>query len=198
MRRIVTRRKVRTASHRKRQRDILYREMRLVGHCLLLCVISHILAAETNSSTSAESCENLSCCALDKDVLSKCGEKSSRCPGFVGFGYLKENSTTSTNEECGPCPPGECRIGTTCVCPKDFMESKVLKDQCADSFGVSWPKSVGEVDANCTTGTITEKKSRWERLKEERIKSIPGIASAGLVALVAGSFYAFMQWRRQG
>lgn len=162
---------------------------------LLLVGFTSFVFAEDNFR-----CTDLVCCELNQTALSECSAHSKRCPGFVGVNYLKGKAQFGF-DECAHCPPGECRVGTTCVCPENFLSNATLQEQCAGGYEKSWPKSIGVANRNCTASdgdAEDEKRKTWFRvLASRRRKDSPGIILGALVALIAGGFYIVVRWRRE-
>lgn len=118
----------------------------LVVPCLLLFQCTLICKA----SVTVQPCEALACCELTKAELTACQGTSKRCPGFVGVKYLNGAAKTPALDECNFCEPGECRVGTTCTCPEDFLGNKDLQKACEDAYADAWPKSVNNPNEKCT------------------------------------------------
>lgn len=143
-------------------------------------------------------CTDMVCCELNETALHKCHAHSKRCPGFVGTNFLRGKAAVG-KDECAYCPPGECRVGTTCVCPSDFVKNTTLQAHCVISYTESWPDSVGHVNRNCTVvDPIDERRRTWfKALARRRKKDSPGIILGALVAVIAGGFYFIVRWRRE-
>ncbi len=169
--------------------------MRLPLVLVLLAISARAVYANANVR-----CTDLICCELNQTALHECHAHSKRCPGFVGIHYL-EGKAQFGNDECAHCPPGECRVGTTCVCPSNFLKNTTLQEQCSVAYEKPWPDSVGHSNRNCSVSEVDpdgEKRKSWFRmLAKRRRKDSPGIILGALVAILAGTFYFVVRWRRE-
>lgn len=126
---------------------------------LFIASVSLVIAAPT----AEIDCTVISCCELTEEELTACSSISEKCPGYSGIGALGPEG------ECDECPPGECRVGNSCVCPADFLDSKSgdgFQKLCKDQYGKAWPKSIGRENKLCTSE---------EETAEEEEAAVPGL-----------------------
>lgn len=118
----------------------------LLAIAVCLCVQVNALQAPSRGLETA--CSTMSCCEMTPDQLSACANVSSNCPGYDGAGILGKDGA------CGDCPPGECRVVNSCVCPEDFLAGNgkgEYQSQCKTQYGEYWPTSIELNNTDCTT-----------------------------------------------
>ena len=96
---------------------------------------------------SVDECSSLECCTLGREQLLECADISEKCPEYVGIGVLGPDG------QCDECPPGQCRVKNSCICPTEFLKSESeggFQSQCQDHFKHPWPESVREIDYICS------------------------------------------------
>ncbi len=127
--------------------------MKIVPALLVFSVLSlsTLIAAHPGHSHGLETaCSTMSCCEMTADQLSACANVSSNCPGYDGTGVLGKDGA------CGECPPGECRVVNSCVCPDDFLAGNgkgEYQSQCKTQYGEYWPTSIEQDNKECTEGS---------------------------------------------
>lgn len=86
-----------------------------------------------------KSCNRRACCEMNLNDINVCLPHSDRC-------LTEKPGSIPLDNVCHDCPPGECRLGIECVCLKNFLETKMLRDGCITTHGKSWPALPGAVD----------------------------------------------------
>lgn len=104
-----------------------------------------------------------SCCRQSRVQLTRLRGVNSQCPST--------NNVLRISSKCQKCPPGTCRVGYDCLCPDDFLDSSFHQGECEDSFGTSWPVTIGRKDLDwrsCSKKAPKGKKSKKSCCKMTR------------------------------
>ena len=97
------------------------------------------LAVVFTFSTTQARCPQKPCCSMTTEELNSCRGLNSECPSKTFYTLI--DITT-----CKKCPVGQCRLGGRCICPDAFINWRARHISCSNSFGKSWPLSIGRPD----------------------------------------------------
>lgn len=106
-----------------------------------------------------------SCCRLTRAALTQLRGVSNSCPS--------RSTVLSMSSKCQKCPPGTCRVGYECFCPEYFLGSSFYQGECEESFGKSWPVTIGRKDLDwrsCRKNAPAGTRSRKSCCKMTRVE----------------------------